>query len=130
MRRSFIQSPITISQTFCRLWRKDSVVSVITNSFPSFVPLSVPPLLTHNERNFNEILLHGSEDMPALPAPKPICHAYFILACMHYIWLHFDKLFFSNIFSHFSTKRYLPKQSMNIHTKPEIPLHSEPWIAF
>lgn len=72
------------SRDFPRLRCKDSA-SVITNSFPSFVPLSVPALLSHNERNFNEILLQGSEDMPALPAPKPICHAYFILACMHYI---------------------------------------------
>lgn len=59
----------------------------------------------------------GSEDLPALCSPKPICHAYFIQAacitCDHTLISYFP-----NLFCHFSSfmKLHLPKHVLNIHT--------------
>lgn len=95
---------------FCRCNQK---------SFHSSVSVCVSH--RHNERNFNEVLCKGSEDLPALCSPKPICHAYFIQrACITsdrtLISHFFLPLIYSVIFSRFMAS-YLPKHALNIHTR-------------
>lgn len=67
----------------------------------------------------------GSEDLPVLCSPKPICHAYFIQAacitCDHTLISYFP-----NLFCHFSRfmKLHLPKHVLNIHTSRDDPDYS------
>lgn len=75
------------------------------------------------------VLCKGSEDLPALCSPKPICHAYFIQrACItsdHTLISHpsTTTLMYSIIFSRFMKSR-LPLNGVNIHTSRAAPYYS------
>lgn len=95
--------------------------SVIKSHDTILISLCLPPscsLYRHrdNERNFNELLCKGSENLPALCSPKPICHAYFIRhACITFDYSLISNSF--NVFCHSSCspKSYLHIRRFNIH---------------
>lgn len=118
---------ITASVTDSSKWCKASPACVIRNLS---APLSVPVPLTLFHCCTTVIMKgismsFGSEDLPVLCSPKPICHAYFIQAacitCDHTLISYFPNLFCE--FSSFM-KLQLPKHVLNIHTSRDNPDYS------
>lgn len=112
-------------QSYFRIWCKAFPASVRNLSQPLSLLFSVSLLCnSHNERNFNELLCKGSEDLPALCSPKAICHAYFIQCA----YITFDYIligYFLNVFSHSSCfmKSYLHKHWIFIQVGTLLILH-------
>lgn len=108
------------SSTWCKAFPASviRIIILLSLSLPACLPLSLGFLATVIMKGISmSFCAKGSEDLPALCSPKPICHAYFIQrACITFDYTLIR--YFLNVFRHSGCfmKSHLHKHILNIHT--------------